>query len=83
MTLLIGGRYYEALSPALEAYGADVFWLPENHDIDPRLAGHADLSVFVSDGQAVAAWAVYPYIVNYLTNFSFTEVKQSSLISWC
>ncbi len=72
MTLLIGKRYEPELAQSLGAQGIEVIWLPDNKDVDPRLAGHADLSVFVSDGHVIAAKGVYPTIVNLLTNRGYT-----------
>ena len=77
MTLLIGRRYAPELAQSLGAQGIEVLWLPDNKDIDPRLAGHADLSVFVKDKHVIAAKRVYPYIVNTLTNRGYT-VQQAS-----
>ncbi len=69
MILLVGERYRPKLQKPLEDRGFSVLWLPDNPDIDPRLAGHADLSVFVpAAGTAVVAEGIYPYIVNQLTN---------------
>ena len=75
MTLLIGKRYEPELAQSLGAQGIEVIWLPDNKDIDPRLAGHADLSVFVNHGHAVAAKRVYPTIVNLLTNSGYTVTQ--------
>ncbi len=75
MTLLIGKRYQPELDQSLGARGIEVIWLPDNMDIDPRLAGHADLSVFVSDGHAVVAKGVYPDIVNILTNGGYMVTR--------
>ena len=75
MTLLIGKRYEPELAQSLGAHGIEVIWLPDNRDIDPRLAGHADLSVFVGQGHVVAAKGVYPVIVNLLTNRGYTVIE--------
>ena len=71
MTLLIGKRYQDKLAQSLAAQWIDAFWIPDNPAVDTRLAGHADLSVFVSGRKAVVAQGIYPYIVNYLTNVGF------------
>ncbi len=78
MTFLIGKRYEPELAQSLARQGIEAFWLPDNNDVDPRLAGHADLSVFVSDGHVVAAKGIYPYIVNFLTNrgYMVTEAQR-------
>ena len=44
--LLIGKKYCDRLN--VESY--DVIWIPDNPNIDKRLSGHADLSVF-TDGR--------------------------------
>ena len=77
MTLLIGERYRPLLAQSLAAQGLAVFWLPDNAAVDPRLAGHADLSVFVSGRQAVAAEGIYPHIVNFLTNREYTVSRSN------
>lgn len=78
MTLLIGERYRPKLAQGLAAQGIDVFWLPDNAALDPRLAGHADLSVFVCKDRAVVAESLtsaFPRIVNYLTNRGYKAVR--------
>ena len=75
MTLLIGKRYEPELAQSLGAQGIEVIWLPDNKDIDPRLAGHADLSVFFGHGYIVAAKGAYSTIVNLLTNRGYTVIQ--------
>ncbi len=76
MTLLIGERYRSRLAQSLAAQGIDAFWLPDNAALDPRLAGHADLSAFVCKDRAVVAESLYSsYIVNYLTNRGYKTVR--------
>lgn len=76
--LIIGARYRERLEQALARYGASVLWLPDNADIDPRLAGHADLSVFVpAEGRVIAAPGVYDDIVYFLTNRGYALYRAS------
>ncbi len=41
--LIIGSRYRKLLESAIDG---EVIWIPDNPDLDERLAGHADLSVF-------------------------------------
>lgn len=75
MTLIIGKRYRPKLEKSLENQGISAVWLPDNPDIDPRLAGHADLSVFMpSAGTLVVAKGIYPHIVNYLTNRGYSVI---------
>ena len=75
MTLLIGKRYQPELAQSLGAQGIEVIWLPDNEDVDPRLAGHADLSVFVTDGHVMVAKGVYSTIVNLLTNIEYAVIE--------
>ena len=75
MTLLIGKRYEPLLAQSFGAHGIEVIWLPDNKDIDVRLAGHADLSVFVDHGHVVAAKAIYSTIVNLLTNIEYAVIE--------
>ena len=75
MTFLIGERYRAQLALAMDALGVDVLWLPDDPQIDPRLAGHADLLVFAANGQAFVAEEIYPYIVNNLTYRGYTVHK--------
>lgn len=78
MTLIIGERYAPMLESALSRYGADVLWLPDDPDVDPRLAGHADLCVFYPGGGAVfAAPGVYDLLVNYLTNRGYAVLRSA------
>lgn len=74
--LIIGERYRDKLQNGLLACKQSVFWLPDDPDIDPRLAGHADLSVLkVADHTLAAAGGVYSYIVNFLTNRGYTVIE--------
>lgn len=67
MRFVIGLRYRERLFEPLNRLGAEVIWMPDNPDVDPRLAGHADLSAFSAENTVVAAKGLYPNIVNRLT----------------
>ncbi len=76
MSLLIGDRYRRTLQKPLDTRGVSVLWLPDNPDLDIRLAGHADLSVFLPQaGIAIVAEGIYAYIVNYLTNRGYRVVS--------
>lgn len=44
--VLLGSRYQARLDEPLRRRGLEPLYLPENPCVDPRLAGHADLSVF-------------------------------------
>lgn len=72
MTHLIGERYRARLAPSLKALGVEVMWLPDDPQIDPRLAGHADLLVFAANGQAVVAEGIYLHIAKKLTYRGYT-----------
>lgn len=67
--ILIGERYREILENQLKMHGFEPIWLPDNPEVDPRLAGHADLSIFCDNHHAVLAKHLTreDYIVNYLT----------------
>ena len=43
--LIIGQKYAELLQSSLQLLNVDVLELPDNPNVDPRLSGHADLSV--------------------------------------
>ncbi|MGM9614461.1 MAG: DUF6873 family GME fold protein [Oscillospiraceae bacterium] len=76
--LIVGERYRDKLQNGLQTYKQSVFWLPDNPDMDPRLAGHADLSVLKVDEHTLAvAEGVHPYIVNVLTKRGYTVIKSS------
>jgi len=76
--LLIGERYKPRLKPGLDALNMEVVWLPDNPDIDIRLAGHADLSAAVPEpATIVAARGVYPCIVNKITNKGHRVIRSS------
>jgi hypothetical protein len=44
--ILLGERYRSVLDAPLRELGLNPLYLPDNPMLDPRLAGHADLSVF-------------------------------------
>jgi hypothetical protein len=68
--LAIGQKYRDRLEKSLK--NQDILWLPDNTEIDPRLAGHSDLSLFVGKNREfVAASSVYPLIANILTNMGY------------
>lgn len=55
---IIGERYRERLGAALERAGISPLYLPDNPDVAPPLAGHADLSVFRAGNELILA----PYL---------------------
>ena len=50
----IGEKYRAVLEEPLNGFGVKILWLPDNPDVSPYLAGHADLSVFCADTLAFA-----------------------------
>jgi hypothetical protein len=65
--LAIGEKYRQRLGISLQSQ--EILWLPDNTEIDQRLAGHADLSLFLPGNKDyISAPSVYPYIANILTN---------------
>lgn len=68
MRLAIGGRYREILEDSLNKCNVSVIWLPDNPDVDKRLAGHADLSVFSGDNIVITSNSARSTIVRGLTN---------------
>ena len=77
--VLIGERYRGKLAQSLAAQGIELFWLPDDTALDPRLAGHADLSVFRTGRQIFAAAEIAPYIVSFLTNKEYAVEPVSGL----
>ena len=81
MAVLIGERYRAELDAALESRGIEPVYLPDNPRVDPRLAGHADLSAIVlGDKKIVLAQhlAKDRKIVSYLSNNKYTMIKAVS-----
>ena len=77
--LAIGGRYRELLEKGLLCHvNEPVLWLPDNPDIDSRLAGHADLSLFAGTKALLVARGIYPYIVNKLTSCGYNVIASSA-----
>lgn len=74
--LAIGEKYRPILEKPLQKYTDEaIFWLPDNPDVDPRLSGHSDLSIFCGNGAVIAAGGVYSYIVNSLTSVNFPILR--------
>lgn len=77
-TLLIGERYRQKLEIALLLNGFEAFWLPENPNIDPRLASHADLSAFVyAKSFVLASFLKESELVNFLTNRGYNVLTSA------
>ena len=62
--ILLGQRYRERLDRPLRRHGLTPLYIPDNPNVDPRLAGHADLSCFPA-GEKI--WLA-PYLLG--TNFA-------------
>ena len=67
---LLGERYRAKLEKSLAYHGFAPLLLPDNPLLDPRLAGHADLSVFSTGNELILSrhLAEDRHFVNYLTN---------------
>lgn len=76
-TVLIGERYKGLLDIPLKNYNFDVLYIPDNPNVDQRLAGHCDLSVFKHKNSIILAdFLRRDELVNYFTNRGF-DVKYS------
>jgi len=65
-TLIIGEKYRGTLNDPLEKKGINVLYAPDNPHVDPRLCGHADLSVVHLGGNKIA-------LAKYLNGSAFAE----------
>ncbi|NCB52379.1 MAG: hypothetical protein EOM54_10960 [Clostridia bacterium] len=74
--MLIGERYRDKLNAPLKTRGIEAIWLPENKNVDPRLSGHADLSVIHLGGDKLVAQG--DECVNILTNRGFDVIPSTS-----
>lgn len=57
--VIIGEKYSKALDKAVKKCGIFPLYVPDNPHVDPRLSGHADLSVFHAGGKTVC---LAPYL---------------------
>ncbi|MBE7017356.1 MAG: hypothetical protein E7420_04280 [Ruminococcaceae bacterium] len=74
-TLIVGEKYRKKLENSLISLGFDVYWLPNNEEIDEKLSSHADLSVFVYKKTAILAkYLKENKLVNFLTNRGFNVI---------
>lgn len=62
--ILIGENYAEILQNSIEIRGISSIFVPNNPFVDPRLSGHADLSVFHTGGEKL-------YLAPYLKGTAF------------
>lgn len=64
--VIIGEKYAEKLAKALEKLGITPLFVPDNPNIDLRLSGHADLSVFHAGGERI-------YLAPFLRGSDFAK----------
>ena len=64
--VVYGEKYAEILAESLESLHIQSILLPDNPDIDPRLSGHADLSLLHAGGEKL-------FLASYLEGSSFAE----------
>lgn len=65
-SIIIGSKYAKILKKPLEKIGILPLLVPENPNVDPRLSGHADLSVFHAGGKRL-------YLAQHLKDTDFAE----------
>lgn len=65
-TVVYGEKYAEILEKSLESLHIKNILLPDNPDIDPRLSGHADLSMLHAGGDKL-------FLAPYLEGSTFAE----------
>lgn len=70
-TIIVGERYISALKKSLIKNDFNILPLPENTDIDPRLAYHSDLSVFFPGEHII-------FLAKYLKGTKFEEKVRNS-----
>lgn len=68
-TIIIGKKYAGNLTKPLESLGFSVLALPDNPDIDSRLSGHADLSVFNGEDGKI-------FLAPYLRDSKIPQIVQ-------
>lgn len=64
--VIIGEKYADKLAKPLDKCGINPIFIPNNPKVDPRLAGHADLSVFHAGGERM-------YLAPYLRGSEFAK----------
>ena len=64
--VVYGEKYAEILAESLESLHIQSILLPDNPDIDPRLSGHADLSMLHAGGEKL-------FLAPYLEGSAFAE----------
>lgn len=64
--VIIGEKYADKLAKPIEKFGINPIFAPNNPKVDPRLTGHADLSVFHAGGERI-------YLAPYLRGSEFAK----------
>lgn len=77
--ILIGERYSEQLKNPLAALNINILRLPDNREVSPSLAGHADLSAVHLGGARIVVAKGSP-IVNDLTNRGFSVIESAAAL---
>ena len=78
--LILGERYRSRLEGGLRKHTDEqILWLPDNPSLDPRLAGHADLSVFVYQTYLFSAEEEMPVLVKRITNTGYQPIPVAGL----
>lgn len=72
--LAAGERYRGVLEEPLSSLIPEILWLPDNKNVDPRLSGHADLSMLHLGGETVVSALLSGDIVNKLTYYGFNVI---------
>ena len=67
--VIIGHKYSDILAPPLKNLGIDVVYVPDNPNIDSRLSGHADLSMFHGGGDRI-------WLAPYLRGSGFSKTLE-------
>lgn len=79
--LAIGERYRSCLEHSLlHIVQEDILWLPDNPELDQRLAGHADLGILAAENNIFVGRGIAHVIVNQLTfcGTHLSIIKQGS-----
>lgn len=72
MTVIIGEKYRPLLAESLAAQGIEPIWMPSNPLFDPRLSGHADLSMVRRGREIVVSKGLNDNTVNIITNGGYS-----------
>lgn len=67
--IIIGEKYSGILTLPLKKLGITALYVPDNPHVDPRLSGHADLSVFHGGGERL-------WLAPYLKDSSFSTTLE-------